>query len=363
VVLGRAIIMNVVLFLGAGFSRAYGLPVMREFFDHVRNAAYLEPEDKTVFDEYRRKTNNSVNMFEPDYDNLEDVLSFCLAAENFAGAYPEEMSEDYQRLCTILQQVYRRLGGDNLAYWKLDPAPLRRLLALEESGVPESCSYTFITTNYDIILEYLLQRLGLACSLPCKWQAIEPVNNRATSMYQNAGSAPLLCKLHGSINWFSSPEDTTELLIEDQIVRGEAWINQEDDWPKSVEYPKVASPEYSPPHVPLIIPPTLFKLRIDRRFQRMWDAAGKALNEADKVIFIGFSFPPSDTYIRYFLTANLAQNVRLARVAIIDPDAEGISNRLKEPGSKFGTRFKHLLQAFACKWQAGIHGGAVDINL
>ncbi|GAH72010.1 unnamed protein product, partial [marine sediment metagenome] len=125
--------MNVVLFLGAGFSHAYGLPVLREFFQHAKKAPYLEVNEKDFLDEYQKRTNQAANMFEPDYGNLEDVLSFCLALYNFAGAYPEDTSNDYKRLCNILSDVYRHILDYSIAYSKLPVDPLRAFLQLPQT--------------------------------------------------------------------------------------------------------------------------------------------------------------------------------------------------------------------------------------
>ena len=47
--------MNIVLFLGAGFSRAYGLPVMRKFFTRARRSDCLSAEDKSFLDRLQEK--------------------------------------------------------------------------------------------------------------------------------------------------------------------------------------------------------------------------------------------------------------------------------------------------------------------
>ncbi|MHC4648844.1 MAG: hypothetical protein ACYTBJ_25585 [Planctomycetota bacterium] len=348
--------MKIVLFLGAGFSRAYGLPVMRDFFGHAKKGPYLEDDDKAFLEDYQRKTYGAANMFRPEYANLEDVLSFCLALENFAGSYPEDTSADYKRLCKILYEVYRHVQDHTLAYWNLPTKQLGRFLQISKK---DEYSLTIVTTNYDIIVEYLFCRLNMRCHLPNEWPDVrEPAAPFPKYMYAHgAGEGPLLCKLHGSLNWFSDGPE--KLKVEGGMCDCE--VDTGTDEPKRVLVPAVATVDYSLRDVPLIVPPTLFKLQVDPRFQRIWEAAGGALKEADKVMVIGFSFPPSDIYIRYWLAANLADNMNLERIAVVDPRANELCDMLTRSDSKFGERFKMLLRAFTHEWHQAANEGAINI--
>ena len=42
---------NVVLFLGAGFSKPFGLPVMDEFFEHAEASTQIEVSEKAFLRE------------------------------------------------------------------------------------------------------------------------------------------------------------------------------------------------------------------------------------------------------------------------------------------------------------------------
>ena len=90
-------------------------------------------------------------------------------------------------------------------------------------------------------------------------------------------------------------------------------------------------------------------MQTDAVFSEIWNAAGKALGEAEKLVFVGFSFPESDTYIKYFLAANLYENVDLRPIEIVDPNADKICEKLKK--SNFGIHFKDRLRPINGKWQ------------
>lgn len=67
-------------------------------------------------------------------------------------------------------------------------------------------------------------------------------------------------------------------------------------------------------------------------------------------MFIGYSFPPSDTHMKYFIGANLARNTNHPQVQILDPNASIICEMLKKDGL-FGQHFKDKLHPIEKKWQ------------
>lgn len=340
--------MKTVLFLGAGFSRAWGLPVMQEFFQYAKDSENLEQRDKDFLRELQSKAQMGVNMLEVRHDNLEEILSFCLASENFNSGYPNQGNREYDRLCHILQEVYRRI---DLKKWHENNGLLDNLKRLLGIGIDSKLStndLSIITTNYDVMTEFILTQFGWHCHLPGEWVAIKEEKYRPVGeIYSNEKSQPLLCKLHGSLNWFRDVNDVTKLQVENFILSGDYFGNTHEF--KSVYLPKVSFKNYEPIGTPLIVPPTLFKMQTIPTFREIWNAAGKALEEAEKLVFIGFSFPESDTYIKYFLAANLYENVDLRVIAIVDPNADKICERLKD--SNFGIHFKNRLKTVKGKWE------------
>lgn len=353
--------MKIVLFLGAGFSRVFGLPLMREFFEHAKSSIYVSDSDKDFLRDLQLRARRGLNMLTMDDNELEDILSFYLACENFTGRYPEDTSEDFGRLCLILAKLYGHVsykGRDK--YWNLPVDPMRMLLG-ESKERKSGNKLSIITTNYDITLEYMLWRLGLRCYVPFEWEPIMvdlEYKSQSESMYDSAEyeTNVLICKLHGSINWFSHPKNRNSLNVMNKLYRGEIDedLDDEDDLSspdfnfKTVWYPEISDDSYKHDQVPFIVPPTIFKLQPDRRIQAIWDAAGMALQKADKLIFVGYSFPESDLYIRYFLAANLYENVDLGAIHIIAPSASNTLDKLKKI---MGVNFGNRLKALDVKWE------------
>ncbi|MCH8969015.1 MAG: hypothetical protein IIA66_07850, partial [Planctomycetes bacterium] len=98
--------MKLVVFLGAGFSRAFSLPVMSEFFDVSNKSAVLNEEDKQLLVDLRRDTRRATSMLVGPSNNLEHILSFAMMAS--LDQYNLE-SPRYRQLCDILRKVYSML--------------------------------------------------------------------------------------------------------------------------------------------------------------------------------------------------------------------------------------------------------------
>ena len=75
------------------------------------------------------------------------------------------------------------------------------------------------------------------------------------------------------------------------------------------------------PSMPLIIPPVREK-RYDMfgpLFGQIWDGAEQALSEAEEIVVIGYSFPPTDFRSRSLFRSAFLKRRSMPRVAVIDP--------------------------------------------
>jgi len=104
----------------------------------------------------------------------------------------------------------------------------------------------------------------------------------------NSGVRIPYLKLHGSLSWpAEAPDDHSFNLTE--VVPN-----------------------------PLIIPPA-FNKTIEGHMRGVWSRALEVLRGARNVIFVGYSFPETDTYVRYFLKAGLGGASKLNKIFIFDP--------------------------------------------
>lgn len=130
---------------------------------------------------------------------------------------------------------------------------------------------------------------------------------------------PPLLKLHGSINWFvHSGFPLAEGIPIDESRRGRTLIARARH---SVSLPPMRDGEMLSP---IIITPVLHKamLRIPL-LDSLWHTARARLPSCDRLIIIGYSFPPTDFHVRRLLRESFADR-SLLELVVVNPDASVI---------------------------------------
>jgi len=201
---------------------------------------------------------------------------------------------------------------------------------------------TVLTTNYDILFEFFSWAVegGHSCAYPLRhhWDHmdIEACEEQAAPYHGNVGyihewehepDALLVCKLHGSANFFELKTDggarlaiCTDMATTDDKV-GNSGIppiprpqGSRIDARKCNERPAILAQDaiwslrkrFGDSLVPAIVPPTYAKLKGQPWIRRIWGSAFRAISTAKVILFIGYSFPPSDGFMRAMFQAALA---------------------------------------------------------
>lgn len=146
--------------------------------------------------------------------------------------------------------------------------------------ISEDSTTTFISLNYDTILEKELTRAGV----PWHYLHVQ------TTVHRDKASVCIL-KPHGSFNWLFKGNEPTVSISTD--YRLEPVTNQ------SVEVNRFEQA--------MIIPPTQMKPEINSKetqrpettdlFLNIWQSMADALVEASHVFIIGYSFPSTDYHL------------------------------------------------------------------
>jgi hypothetical protein len=68
----------------------------------------------------------------------------------------------------------------------------------------------------------------------------------------------------------------------------------------------------------LLIPPTWRKI-FDEQLVHIWEGAVEALNNATRIIVVGFSMPPTDSHFKYLIAAGLQRNISLRKFLFVNP--------------------------------------------
>jgi hypothetical protein len=154
-------------------------------------------------------------------------------------------------------------------------------LLMTEYGIPENGTTTFISLNYDMILEK-----ALACAgLPWHYQHVQTREPRDETGIR-------ILKPHGSFNWlFKGNEPPVSISTDyrlDPVTHRSFEANRFEE--------------------AMIIPPTQLKQAINMSdtqlpvttalFSNIWRSMADALVEASRVFIIGYSFPSTDHHLR-----------------------------------------------------------------
>jgi hypothetical protein len=143
-----------------------------------------------------------------------------------------------------------------------------------------------INFNYDLSLE---GSFGDTESMPFYYPTL--------SNQYSAGKLPLF-KLHGSLNWQTDSKSDRRI----RMVNSIAEIDHTVDWYKQ---PEMIGPNFFKQEISLDFnPPGDFRVPF---YKKLWSLTWDVLKTVSHLVFIGFSFPPTDSHAAaLFRTAHLS---------------------------------------------------------
>ena len=190
---------------------------------------------------------------------------------------------------------------------------------------------TCITFNYDDFLDEALAATGQwnphwGYGFFCR-SSLD-----AVSTYEDAPgeSALLLLKLHGSMNWWPRLGYSQPFVL-DAIMHHHSWEQIPRHDPPSPYTLALVSRHLEPE--PVIVPPVLSKSGLVAQpvLRLVWTLAFERLSTADKVTFIGYSFPPTDMASRVLISEALrdlpADDIAVVGLAGKGPDRDDLKTR------------------------------------
>lgn len=159
---------------------------------------------------------------------------------------------------------------------------------------------TIITFNYDRVVEIAAATAGRKIDVVAGGQ---PVRD----------GLPRLLKMHGSVDWRRAGKEYLLVQDHEHAVKCEA------------EEIGIASPGPS-------------KLTLSEQWIGLWRAAEKAIREAQAIAFVGYRFPPTDSYSRERLLGAVGQNTAGPHVSVhtvLGPETYGDQARRLEGMLKY----------------------------
>ena len=312
---------------------------MGEFLGFADSNKRLTDDDRAFLGRLVLEARRANSFLESSPTNLEDILTFSEMGDRLGLA--EGSGDRGVRFRQILQKIYTTTPPA-VDYWSRYSF-LESLIGAKPGEFKGKLS--FVTTNYDLNIESACIALSARTNPGFELLQVDSGGDVLSSLGIYDPSGIPLFKLHGSVNWYSKVLDP-RIKVENRIV--EVVGGGMDEGRHALPYPCVSN--YLPPSEPLIVPPSFLKPELSETMKTIWRGAAQVLSKANFVVFIGYSFPSSDTEMMYFLAKAFSENAGLRAIYIIDPKADELVSRLRSNASKMGSHFRNLLNSIPLDW-------------
>jgi len=340
---------EIVFILGAGASADAGAPVMNNFWDYAWNIYTHMKEEDNDYQYFRTcfKAIYAIDEFQAksflDSRNLETV--FCaLEMGKQLGRFGRLSSSEIEESITSLYRVIARTLEDSV---------LLHLPTMDDSQIeaPEHLNVfsktigrnlnrvSIITFNYDTALEYSLHKNGIKYDYCFESKTTD---NSILPIY----------KLHGSLNWRTSRDgkliDALNFSSESDVLVSYRPDNGGRFRKKKINFSRLlftSSSDQKYVNYPLIIPPTWNKASYPI-ISNVWKNAAEELQNAQTLVFVGYSFPVTDTFFHYLLAIGLTGITRLKNIFIVDPNDQSALRYKSLAGSLTSNRVGHISLKF-----------------
>jgi NAD-dependent SIR2 family protein deacetylase len=289
--------MKTIVFTGAGAAKADGAPLQTELFHEFFSRAAvpasrhgLAREVEQFFQRVFSVDPRSTTALLPTFEEALGVLELAISREEgILGIGEREALGDLRH---IRRQLILALAA-TIARSNSEPGIVhgRLIASLRDCALLDSV--TFVTTNYDTLLDDAIEAQAIG-------------GGRGTGSVVEYGLASLVdadsdqyaeqrrfpCyKLHGSLNWLLC--SACDIL---DITYASSGVTRLLDDPDAARCPSCETLR-----TPVIIAPSYYKDISNIHLAVVWNRASRALQEADQIVFCGYSFPDADMHVKYLV--------------------------------------------------------------
>ena len=332
------------MILGAGFTRAFfpSAPLLVDTYELaplLRKYRYFAPALRILKLERDAAPRGMIN--------IERLMT------RLDGRMPYDYTQDRAEELGMLLSDLKHLFIERLREARRSPRE-PELLATLASYVVQN-QITCVTFNYDDFFDEALWRVRGILYVPRDgrpyWHPdggygffVRPAESTIKLLDALAMDEAqfLLLKLHGSMNWRVSSGYSIPYSV-DTIMHLEDWLPKIDGNPLSPL--ETEGIERHLEDEPFILPPVLVKSNLvqEPALRVVWTLAFKKLQEADRVIFIGYSFPAADLASAFIFRETLSRKPKPEIIVVNnaeEPDRVRLRNRyLNALGSLSGVNF------------------------
>jgi NAD-dependent SIR2 family protein deacetylase len=329
---------KIVIFMGAGASKPFGIPLTREILpkmleainDRGRKGAkdkrglFVEIPDGDVSAEERKKMEKELlnflyllmpgleerfNAYKEASADKKKEISFPLITELLSlvdhlninnnvpffrddKIYSAKGLSYYRKL--LDRAIYEILADDD-EYLKDEKNKLDAFVKYISSFINEGKQVSLITTNYDTTVETEIYESNIKrienIDFGFSWRHAE--RDDATPLYQPKSTLLKILKLHGSLNWLKCDLcDHVYINPRGNIIHQS--FRSDIDELNSCHCSNA-------PLKSLIVAPSFERDVRDSNLLHVWKTALETLRAADKWMIIGYSLPPEDLAIKSLL--------------------------------------------------------------
>jgi NAD-dependent SIR2 family protein deacetylase len=344
-----------VYILGAGFSAAAGVPVVHDFIDRARmyfddpSSGLDEAERKHFkgFLDFKRKMSQAREKVKIDLDNIEQLFGLVEISQRLGHETLEtrnstvyviaktlELATRSQRVGEIdfltNKEILKKGGKAPEGFYKPDGFSDEMLAAdpydyfaslasglLDDPDRQATRANTFITFNYDLLLDDALRRVGIEPDY-----CLPEENTVVEDHVAQPKRRPLL-KLHGSTNWGICGNCRNRVVVLTRKVTASPGQFRASQCPNCLES------EFQP----MLIPPSWDKSEYRDLMKPIWSKAVEELKLASRICIVGYSMPEADSFFKYLIALALAENHNLYKFIVVDknPHITARYRKLLEP--------------------------------
>ena len=286
-----------VIFLGVGASVAEGASsqanLFKDYFksrrDHREN---VDNHLTSYFKQFWHIDLATMDLDKAVFPTFEEAIGMLEMArersEGFHGFYNNPNSNSIghtiEDLVFLIAQILHERLQQNVFHSKL----------IDNLNDKDKLNeVTFISLNYDILIDNAIASVYETTGIDLNY-AIAFANFSCNGDWHvpMEGRAVELLKVHGSLNWLYCPVCKSIWLTPKEkgvieLISGDAIKNN----CKSCGGRKV----------PVLVPPTYFKVMSNPYLVAVWEKAERVLRECVHIIFCGYSLPDADIHIKYLL--------------------------------------------------------------
>lgn len=341
-----------VFILGAGFSVEANAPSQEKLVSKIFELHKCKPNifKPNKINEFRRFLKRTLNIPESLQETipLEDIftpLDSCIANNiSFKNLSVETLKKKRQLIFELIGLTLQELLKDSSKKYIDDFAEYLVNLSKKRKGnnYKKTDSVSVISTNWDIILDNSLYNiiqkkttLGVVdyCCYVSSFDKNDNTVKPGLEILGKGGYIVKLLKLHGSLNWLQCPKCQRIYVKFNSKIAMNPFSNLTS--PSCRHCDENFGKYKSHNLISNLIMPTFIKDLSNPQYKIIWQNAGIELSEAKKIIFIGYSLPPSDFEMRQLLSRMVDKKTEIEVVNLKDTTKPDIYDNLIKSYKQF----------------------------